>query len=118
MSRDAAISETAAAMLAWFQTELSPNDSSSSSSKASDKLSSPSAVQAAAAGVHVPLATVGLKAAATTAAAAAPAAADAAAEDSAGAVFGRQIRTSFKDWVLTPLTQQEVEFTVKGSPGL
>jgi hypothetical protein len=117
MSRDTAISQTAAAMLAWFQTELSPNESSSST-KASDKLSSPTAVQAAAAAAHVPLATVGLKAAATTAAAAAPAAADAAAENSERAVFGRQIRTSFKDWVLTPLTQQEVEFTVKGSPGL
>jgi hypothetical protein len=98
-------------MLAWFQSELSP--------KASNKLSSPTAVQAAAAAAHVPLASVGLSAAAmTAAAAAAPAAADAAVEESDGAGFGRQIQTAFKTWVMTPLTQQEVEFTVKGSAGL
>jgi hypothetical protein len=110
MSRDLAISQTAAAMLAWFQTQLSAPGSSS-----------PAAVQAAASAAHVPLASVGLNAAAMTAAAPAAAAAAAAAavgEESKVSEeeqqFGQQLESSFMGWVTTPLAQQEVEFTVKG----
>lgn len=114
MSRDLAISQTAAAMLAWFQSQLSaPSSSSSSNSKNSG---GPDAVQAAAAAAHVPLASVGLNAAAMTAAA--PATAAAAGEESKVSEeeqqFGQKLESSFMGWVTTPLPQQEVEFTVKG----
>jgi hypothetical protein len=35
-----------------------------------------------------------------------------------GERFGKDVFGLFKGWVTLPLTQQEVEFTVKGSAGL
>jgi hypothetical protein len=113
MSRDLAISQTAAAMLAWFQQQLSHSSSSSS------KLGGPATVRAVASAAHVPIASVGLNAA-TMAAAAAAAPAATVPDESAGdessnesSGFGRGIEAQFKNWVMSPLTQQEVEFTVK-----
>jgi hypothetical protein len=109
MSRDLAISQTAAAMLAWFQQQLVPPTSSSSSS---------STVAAAASASHMPLAAAGLNAAAAALTLApAPAEATTSSSESPAAPFGAQLLSSFKRWVTSPLVAGELEFSVKGAEG-
>jgi hypothetical protein len=119
MSRDVAISQTAAAMLAWFQQQLS---NSSCTAVSGTKASSTAAVQAAASAAHVPLASVGLNAAGLTAGplTLGPSVATESlpAGEDEGKEFGQEVFGLFKGWVTSPLTQQEVEFTVKGFAGL
>lgn len=121
MSRDLAISQTAAAMLAWFQQQLSHSSLKAAAAAAAvpAKASSPTAVQAAASAAHIPLATVGLNAAGLTAGplTLGPAGSEGRGDESAAegaSGFGQEVVRSFKGWVLSPLAQQEVEFSVKG----
>lgn len=133
MSRDVAISETAAAMLAWFESQLSTSPAAAATTNANNGTSgrSPTALQAAAGAAHIPLAAVGLNAAAaavqggvaTSPRGAAEGGLPAEAEGQQDlaevsvderAAFAQRVQASFKEWLTTPLAQQEVEFTVKG----
>lgn len=122
MSRDAVVSQTAAAMLAWFEQQLSQSVSQAASrGKGSSGPPAATAVHAASA-AHVPLASVGLNAAAMTAAVAPAPAVEGSEAQQDGVpdadAFGERVQQAFKSWVMSPMTQEEVEFSVKGSPGV
>ncbi|KAF8059430.1 Chlorophyllase-1 [Scenedesmus sp. PABB004] len=107
MPRDAAISQTAAAMLAWFgeQQLLSRG-------APAHEAGGGGALQAVAAAAPAPLAAAGLAAAAAAAARPAAAVAEAptggAAEDAAdgGQAFGARVAAAFQAWVASPLAEE------------
>lgn len=129
LSRDVAISQTAAAMVAWFQQQLS-GSSGSDKAAVTTSAGSSAGVQGAASAAHMPIASAGLNAAGMAVAAApapsATAAAEAATEqekdDADGAAqltrgFGRDVQASFKQWVTSPLVAEDIDFTIKQGSG-
>lgn len=117
MSRDEAISETAAAMLAWFQHQL-PAAAGAPSMPPAGGAAAAAVVTAAASATQVPLTAAGLNAAAIASAAAVDENGGGGGGDAAAAAaFSARVQASFKEWLATPLVAEQVEFTVKGSSG-
>eukprot|EP00882_Tetradesmus_deserticola_P000551 GHRQ01000604.1.p1 GENE.GHRQ01000604.1~~GHRQ01000604.1.p1 ORF type:complete len:408 (+),score=121.30 GHRQ01000604.1:413-1636(+) len=121
LSRDTAVSVTAAAMLGWFGQELAQQPSGKhqgGSRTAAASAGSTSSVQAAAHGLGMPLAAAGLREAAAATAASTPEAdlvqhSTKPAAGGVGTLSGPALAAAFQHWVTAAGDEAGVEFMVK-----
>jgi hypothetical protein len=117
LARDTAVTQTAAAMLAWFGQALQPLAGEQQHNPAASAATSHSAtLQAVTSGSSLPLAAAGLQAAAAAAAATAPGACSA--EDNkqqagAGSYDGLNLAAEFQKWVSSAGPELDVDFRMK-----
>lgn len=119
LSRDTAVSVTAAAMLAWFGQELAQQPTGKqqhSRAAAAAPAGTAGSQQAAAAGLGVPLATAGLQPAAAAASVPGGGSAQHGSEPAAcggGALSGPALAAAFQEWVTAAGDEANVDFQIK-----
>jgi hypothetical protein len=120
LARDTAVTQTAAAMLAWFGQALSqPIAGKQQHNPAAAATSCSTALQSITAGTSLPLAAAGLQAAAAAAVATAPGACstedgEQQAADGAGSYEGPKLAADFERWVTSAGEAFDVDFRIKG----